>query len=115
WRFRRVRRPRRVRSAPCAMTPRVAIVRGEWLNPFELQSYEPLLGTYDVFGIGARDGSYELHSMRVPIVRLRRAGRGRVARRVIGDRSARLIGLERVLSGCAIVHSAETFRPISEQ
>jgi glycosyltransferase involved in cell wall biosynthesis len=34
---------------------------------------------------------------------------------VLGDRSSRLLGLERVLAGCAIVHSAETFLPISEQ
>jgi alpha-maltose-1-phosphate synthase len=97
------------------VTPRVAVLRGEWLNPFELQSYVPLVGTYDVFGIGARDGYYQLSSPRFPIVRLHSLGRSRVARRVLGDRSARLLGLERVLAGCAIVHSAETFLPISEQ
>jgi starch synthase len=97
------------------VTPRVAVLRGEWLNPFELQNYVPLVGTYDVFGIGARDGYYQLRSPRLPIVRLHSLGRSRVARRVLGDRSARLFGLERVLAGCAVVHSAETFLPISEQ
>jgi glycosyltransferase involved in cell wall biosynthesis len=97
------------------MTSRVAILRGESLNPFELQSYEPLLDSYELVGIGAQNGSYDLHSLRMPIVRLRPAGRGRIARQILGDRSARLLGLERTLVGCAIVHSAETFLPISEQ
>jgi len=94
---------------------RIAILRGEALNPFELQSYEPLFGSYDVFGIGSRNGLYELDSLRMPIIRLRPTARGRIARRLLRDRVARLRGLERVLSDCAVVHSAETFLPISEQ
>jgi glycosyltransferase involved in cell wall biosynthesis len=97
------------------MRSRIAVLRGEWLNPFELQSYEPLVSSYDLVGIGAQNGSYDLRSARMPVVRLRPAGRGRIARRILGDRSARLLGLERILAGCAIVHSAETFLPISEQ
>jgi glycosyltransferase involved in cell wall biosynthesis len=94
---------------------RVAILRGESLNPFELQSYEPLLGTYDLVAIGARRGAHELELPRVPVVRLRNPPRGRVAHRVLGDRTARLRGLRRALAGSAVVHSAETFLPISEQ
>jgi glycosyltransferase involved in cell wall biosynthesis len=97
------------------MRSRIAILRGEWLNPFELQSYEPLVSSYDLVGIGARNGSYDLGSTRMPVVRLRPAGRGRIARRILGDRSSRLLGLERNLLGYAVVHSAETFLPISEQ
>jgi glycosyltransferase involved in cell wall biosynthesis len=97
------------------MKARVAILRGEWLNPFELQSYEPLLGSYDLFGIGARDGLFELRSVRVPVVLLRPLGRNRIARRVLGDRSARLLRLEPALSRCALVHTAETFLAVSEQ
>jgi glycosyltransferase involved in cell wall biosynthesis len=97
------------------MNPRIAILRGEWLNPFELQSYEPLLGSYDLVGIGTRTGSSDVRWSRIPVVRLRPAGPGRIARRVLGDRSARLVGLERTLAKFAIVHAAETFLPISEQ
>jgi glycosyltransferase involved in cell wall biosynthesis len=97
------------------MNPRIAILRGEWLNPFELQSYEPLLGSYDLVGIGIRKGSYDLRSLRMPVVCLRPVGRGRIARRVLGDRGERLLGLERALAKYGIVHAAETFLPISEQ
>lgn len=109
------RRADQQRLSARAMTPRVAILRGEALNPYELQSYAPLLASYDVFGIGAAGGLYDLSPIRVPVVRLRQNGRGRVARRLLGDRAGRLRGLDRVLSQCAIVHSAETFLPISEQ
>ena len=97
------------------MKPRVAILRGEALNRFELQSYEPLVDAYDVLGVGEHHGLYCLDGLGLPVVRLRRVGRGSVARRLFGDRSERLLGLKRVLSQCAIVHSAETFLPISEQ
>jgi glycosyltransferase involved in cell wall biosynthesis len=41
--------------------------------------------------------------------------RGRLGRRVFGDRSAQLRGLDRVLGRFDLVHSAETHLPISEQ
>ena len=93
----------------------MAVLRGEHANPFELQSFRPLLGSWDLFAVGAADGSHDLDSLQMPLVRLRHYGRGRLARRVLGDRSSRLLGLRKAVSGCAIVHSAETFLPISEQ
>jgi glycosyltransferase involved in cell wall biosynthesis len=97
------------------MRPRVVLLRGESLNPYELQSYAPLLENYDLVAVGSRHGGYDLEGVAVPVVRLRAPGRGRVARRLLGDGTARLLGLDRVLAGCRIVHSAETFLPVSEQ
>lgn len=98
-----------------AMKPRVAILRGDDLNPFELQSYTPLLGSYDLFGVGTRREVFDLRPVQIPVVRLREMARGRLGRRLRPDRSGRLRGLEKVLAGCAIVHSAETFLGITEQ
>jgi starch synthase len=97
------------------MRQRIAILRGEALNPFELQSYDRLMASYDLFGIGARRGLHDLSTVTLPVVLLRQFGRGRIARRLLGDRASRLVGLERLLSTCAVVHSAETFLPVSEQ
>ncbi|MGD0196607.1 MAG: glycosyltransferase [Solirubrobacteraceae bacterium] len=97
------------------MAARIAILRGEALNPFELQSYAPLRDSYELVAIGARGGAYDLTGLQVPLASLPPVGSGRLARRLLGDRSARLRGLAAALSGCELVHSAETFLPISEQ
>ena len=90
---------------------RVAVVRGAALNRWELQSYERLGPEFEVTAIGARNGSYAVAGLSLPVIRLRT-----LPSRVVGvDRGSRLLGLERALVGYDVVHAAETFIPWTEQ
>lgn len=61
--------------------------------------------------IGARDGSYPVAGLGLPITRLRT-----LPSRVVGaDRGSRLLGLKRALLGYDVVHAAETFISWTEQ
>lgn len=95
--------------------PRVGILRGEWLNPFELQSYAGLTRGYQLVGIGSDDGRFDVSSSPMQVVQLRPFARGRLGRRLLGDRAAQLHRLDAVLAHLDLVHSAETHLPVSEQ
>jgi alpha-maltose-1-phosphate synthase len=97
------------------MNRRVAVLRGRDANPFELQNYQPLVPKWDLSLIAAVNGAYSIDSLGLPTACLRDLADQRVARRLLGDRSGRLLRLEKAIAGSAIVHSAETFLPISEQ
>src|SRR5207249_4012552 len=94
---------------------RVAIVRGIDLNPYELQSYEPLAARHDIVAVGSRAATADLRLVSLPVARLASpADWGRrlprllpVLDRLIGDRRW-LLGLERALAGRDIAHTAET-------
>jgi glycosyltransferase involved in cell wall biosynthesis len=93
----------------------VAVVRGEALNPFELQSYAGISDDYRIVGIGSTDGMYEIDRIRSEVLLLRPKARTRLGARFYGDRARRLRGLGNALDGADVVHSAETFLPVSEQ
>lgn len=97
------------------MSLRVAILRGEALNPFELQSYAGLSRACNVVAIGARDGRHPLDELGTRAILLHPFAQSRLHARLLGDRARRLHGLAEVLDGFDVVHAAETFIPISEQ
>ncbi len=50
--------------------PRVAIVRGPNLNPWEMQNYEPLAGSYDLTAYTTTSPSFDIGKVRLPVVQV---------------------------------------------
>ena len=105
---------------------RVAIVRGSNLNPFEMQSYEPLASAYDITGYAAFKNGYELSRIGFPVKRLH------MPEEYVGGlpwplnslayglmlpsgMNYRMFGLERELEDKDILHAAETYNGYSYQ
>lgn len=104
--------------------PRVAVIRGEALNPFELQVYAGLRDEFDVLAVGRRGPHYDVTSLPVPVHLLPALSAHRLGRasarlpRAVSDRVGdidRLQGLGTLVRGCDILHAAETVLPVSEQ
>jgi glycosyltransferase involved in cell wall biosynthesis len=105
---------------------KVAIIRGEVLNKWEMQSFEPLAGgEFDLVACGADDAAYPLDAITLPVrrfplksARFNRSGRaGRLAVKLgLRRRPAdELVGLEEFLGDFQIAHAAETHLAVSEQ
>lgn len=104
--------------------PAVAILRGEALNPYEMQSYVPLTAEYDLLAVGRSHPLYEVAGLGLPTRLLHAMSERRsvasVGRRIdslIGIKLDvdRLLGLEKMVADRPLLHSAETFLPVSEQ
>jgi alpha-maltose-1-phosphate synthase len=104
--------------------PRVALLRGADLNPYEMQAYEPLHGEFDLLAVGRQHGRHETNLIGVPTQLLasisqhrhlngmwRRARAQNIAKRD----PDRLLGLPRLVRDFDILHAAETAIPLSEQ
>ena len=50
--------------------PRVGIVRGPNLNPWEMQNYEPLAGSYDLTAYTTTNPSFDISKVRLPVVKV---------------------------------------------
>lgn len=105
------------------MRPGIAVVRGEFLNPFEMQAYRPLAADFDVVLIGRRRPGYEVDALGLPTTllpgtddrRVRAAAARRIGKVVPHRAPGRLLGLDRAVAGRSILHAAETAIPTSEQ
>jgi glycosyltransferase involved in cell wall biosynthesis/2-polyprenyl-3-methyl-5-hydroxy-6-metoxy-1,4-benzoquinol methylase len=49
---------------------RVAIVRGPYLNPQEMQNYEPLSGVYDLTAYSTTEPAFDVSKVRLPVVKV---------------------------------------------
>ena len=99
--------------------PRVAYVRGSYLNPFEAQYLEPLLDRFDITAVYPRSHRFDVSSLRMPRVQLPCLDyvNGLVPRRLGGfavpNPQKRLgldeyvFGLDGFLPGIQLVHAAE--------
>jgi len=104
------------------MKPTVAIVRGKFLNRYEMQFYEPLIKTYRITAFGSL---YPYHDrFAFPVVKLPSpmdlsCGAGSRFVRPILNRlftdAHYLLGLEDRLRGFDIVHTAETYFRYTQQ
>jgi len=104
---------------PAAARPRVAYVRGSYLNPFETQYLEPLLDRFDITAVYPRSHRFDVSGLGLPSVQLPCLDylNGFVPRRVGGfavpNPQKRLgldeyvFGLDRLLPGIDVVHAAE--------
>ena len=102
------------------MKPKVALVRGKFLNQYEMQVYEPLVDRYNLTAFGSMYPFHEKFAF--PVVKLwspmdlSSGTRSGFARRITLSILNRLcmdahylLGLEKLLDGFDIAHSAETY------
>jgi starch synthase len=108
-------------------SPRVALLRGFWLNNFEMQNYAPLqeMG-FALTAYATRDHIHEIGLVDMPVEVLaapRALGRNLPKIQGLVDRAlrARNIGelwprdVRRIAAGCDILHAAETYNLFSYQ
>jgi glycosyltransferase involved in cell wall biosynthesis len=98
-----------------SMKKRLALVRGPNLNAWEMQSFTPLLNTFDIVGFTSYGHNFDVSAIPFQVKRLFSFGQFLCPRtvrsslsRLIGDYHD-LQGLGDALRGFDIVHSAETF------
>lgn len=99
--------------------PKIAIVRGKFLNKYEMQMYEPLVGRYDITAFGSLTSYHERFAF--PVVKLPSPMdvpgfpyKMSILNRLFID-AQYLWGLEERLKGFDIVHSAETYFNYTQQ
>jgi len=104
--------------------PRVALLRGEALNPFEMQAYRPLRDDFEILAVGRINGNYETDQIGIETQFLRSIAQNKHAGRVwqkarsknlVRHDADHLFGLEELVGGFDILHAAETAMPLSEQ
>lgn len=103
------------------MGMRIAIVRGAFANPFELQNYEPLVKNNEVVVFGSKNVKEDSIS-NIPLVKPFSphdlVGKNRILRgitnRILTDTHF-LFGLEEKLRGFDIAHCAETYYGYTQQ
>lgn len=101
------------------MKPKVAIVRGKFLNKFEMQSYEPLYKKFDITAFGSLTPFQDTFIF--PTVKLpspmdlpESPLKMPIINRIFTD-AHYLYGLEEKLKGFDIAHSAETYYRYTQQ
>jgi glycosyltransferase involved in cell wall biosynthesis len=105
---------------------KIALVRGNNLNRFEMQSYEPLSARHDVTGYASYMNKFETGGIGFPVKRLHTAEErynflpAPLKGLLYGlslphGGNERMAGLENELDGKDIVHTAETFNGYSYQ
>lgn len=101
------------------MKPKVAIVRGKFLNAYEMQFYNPLVGSYALTGFGSHSSYHD--SFAFPVKKLwcpldlpDFPCKLPILNRLFVD-SHYLLGLERAIEGFDLVHTAETYFHYTQQ
>ena len=99
--------------------PRIAIVRGKFLNRFEMQSFEPLVARYDMTAFGSMTPFHDQFAF--PVVKLLSPMdlpsfpyNMPLLNRLCID-AHYLLGLEKKLKGFDLVHTAETYFHYTQQ
>lgn len=101
------------------MKPKIAIVRGKFLNAYEMQFYEPLAAKFDLTGFGSKTAYHTKFSfptillpspMDLPDFPYKMP----LLNRMFTD-AHYLFGLEKKLKGFDIVHTAETYFRYTQQ
>lgn len=95
------------------MKTRIAIVRGRFLNKYELQFYEPLVDDYEILGVGSKTSFHKKFKFPVkqlfsPVDVPNFPFKMPILNRMFIDANY-LFGLDRVISGYDIAHSAESY------
>ena len=91
------------------MLPRVVILRGHQVNPWELRPWEELAGRYDVSYLRSGAGWFDDSLLRLPAAPAKtlrqRLPRGRVGDALVRVPGERYVGLAEHLRGADIVHA----------
>lgn len=98
---------------------KLAIVRGKFLNAYEMQIFEPLVSKYDITGFGSLSAYHDSFSFSVeklpsPMDLPEFPYKMQILNRVCTD-AHYLFGLEEKLKGFDIVHTAETYFRYTQQ
>jgi len=98
---------------------KIAIVRGKYLNNYEMQSYEPLVTEHEIVGFASkrplgRDFSFEVKNLFSLLDLPNFPFKMPILNRIFVDAHF-LVGLEKHLAGFDIVHAAETYFGFSRQ
>lgn len=99
---------------------RIAIIRGSYMNPYEMQSYRPLASRYDITGYASFINNYELDGIGFQVKKLHVSEEyyGRLPWPANSLMYSALLplgknygmrGLERELEDKDILHAAETY------
>lgn len=101
------------------MNPKIAIVRGKFLNRYEMQFFEPLAGEFDLTGFASLTPFHDRYAF--PIVQLPSPMdlpefpyKMPILNRIFTD-AHYLFGLEERMKGFDIVHTAETYFHYTQQ
>jgi len=101
------------------MKPKIAIVRGKFLNKYEMQLFEPLADDFDITAFGSRTSYHDQFVF--PVVKLASPMdlpdfpyKLPILNRMFVD-AHYLFGLEKALQGFELVHSAETYFHFTQQ
>lgn len=101
------------------MKPKIAIVRGKFLNRYEMQFFEPLVHKFDITAFGSLTSYHNKFSF--PVVQLPSPldipefpYKMPVLNRIFTD-AHYLFGLEKRMQGFDIVHTAETYFHYTQQ
>ncbi|MEK7543784.1 MAG: glycosyltransferase family 4 protein [Patescibacteria group bacterium] len=99
--------------------PTIAIVRGKFLNKYEMQMYEPLVDRYDITAFGSLTSYHDTYAF--PVIKLPSpvdlpdfSYKMPILNRLFID-AHYLWGLEEKLKGFDIVHTAETYFHYTQQ
>jgi starch synthase len=104
--------------------PSIALIRGDALNPFEMQAYAPIISRFDLLGVGRRRPRYEVDGLPMPVSLLPAVAAYRTVRGLhrrsphwLRHRTDpdRLIGLAAAVGDRDVLHAAETVLSVSEQ
>lgn len=101
------------------MKPKIAIVRGKFLNRYEMQFFEPLVDRYDITAFGSLTPYHDKFAF--PVVKLLSPMdlpefpyKMAVLNRICTD-AHYLLGLEEKLRGFDLIHTAETYFHCTQQ
>lgn len=101
------------------MKPKIAIVRGKFLNQYEMQSFEPLVNWFDLTAFGSLTPFHDQFAF--PVVKLPSPMdlpefpfKMPILNRIFVD-AHYLVGLEGRLRGFDLVHTAETYYRYTQQ
>jgi len=96
------------------MKKRLAIIRGPYLNSWEMQNFSPLMDSFDIVGFASYGHNFDVEKIPFKVIKLFSVGQSLKYRflrkpmiQFLGDLHD-LHGLRKSLQGFDIVHSAET-------
>jgi glycosyltransferase involved in cell wall biosynthesis len=113
-----------VNSSVELAAPRVAVIRGEALNPYEMQAYAQVASTVDLFAVGRLKPTYDLGGLELRRILLpalnqlpksHRLARTSMWRRLGLAHPDYLVGLRRATRDRNILHAAEIAFPLTRQ
>lgn len=99
--------------------PKIAVIRGKFLNKFEMQTFEPLISKYDITAFSSKkpfssNFSFPVVKLSSPMDLPEGPFKMQILNRIFVD-AHYLAGLENKLSGFDIAHSAETYFHYTKQ